>query len=176
MAHIFEMCACCNTDEDTQRFIRHFDGMSYTAITGLEITCVAGLAIHENPPYVSVVSMQLGRYGRACEQDIIERDELDIRLFHRLLTAPDFRFALTGEDPDPGLCVEKLDTGERVVTSFAPYVMSRECWLDLGSPTNDFRQFRPGYLTSFPDREWSEFLDQYGNEQLRRIYQELPPA
>jgi len=88
MAIIFELWAECYTEQDTQDFGSHFDGLQHTLITTGRVI-YWGVNRHRSwtngiPMAISVASDELSNYGVRSLTDAIETTEAGLRLYKHL--------------------------------------------------------------------------------------------
>lgn len=107
MAIIFELWVECENKEQAEKHIPHFDGLTFTLLSGLEVSWKSGIdAMYPETPGVEVWSSQLSGFGVRGVQDAVDITECGIRLYHHLLSAPEFQFAYTAFNPN--VCVAEL--------------------------------------------------------------------
>jgi len=136
---IFGLWAEHSNIEDTRRFAEHFQGLTYTLLSGHIIHWETQVF---QPPVdslgVLVSSNDLSRRGVRTLQDAIESTEAGLRLYHELKTAPAFRFARVAWDPEsPGIddlpeYVQLQPNDERILGLIC--VMDDDLYRKLGSP------------------------------------------
>jgi hypothetical protein len=146
----FGLWAECENEASLYKFKEHFDGLQHTLLTGRTITFRAGIDDSNVVCGLSVGSTQLLQNGRGIEnlKDALEVTEAGIVLYHRLKTAPDFRFVhidwnaegTTSEDLSE--CVETMSDGKRWLN--VECALNDKLYKQLGSPVS-LRQFREGY-------------------------------
>lgn len=153
MAIIFELWAECKDEANLQKFKEHFHGLKHTLLTGREITFRADIENSEVRG-INVWSSQICGNGRGIESltDALESTEAGIFLYHRLKTAPDFRFARIGWDAEkyPSFdlfnYVDTLPDGRKHWVGH-DCVFDDELYKELGSPVAIWK-FREGYWWS----------------------------
>lgn len=176
MAIIFELWVECETKEQTEAVAQHFEGLSFTLLSGLEVTWqIVVEEIVSGTSGVSLWSQQLSPYGVRTVQDAVDMSECGIRLCHHLLSAPEFLFAR--------VAVESNLSAQQLTDYFTPQpdgfrTTRLDCILhdklaqELG-PLRWFRQFRPGYVWNGYAGEDYRPLDSNDNEQLWQLKKEL---
>ena len=177
MALIFQLWLEGRDQYGNERLADYFDGMEM-AVMGRRIGWAAELTDRLGVPGVAVWSPDLSRFGVRTIHDALETTEAGLRLHHRLLGAPDFRFARVDWEAEniPAIDVSEyveLDMqGERHLD--LQCVMDNEFFQQLGHPVA-FRSFRDGYL-------WRPYLGEtyrplYSQDQvaLNNVCQELFP-
>jgi hypothetical protein len=92
MAIVFELWVECESPAYAKELVPHFDGRQHTLVTGRTVTWRAAVD-DKNARAVGVEPVGLNRYGCATQEDRIEQLESELRLYHRLLTAPTFSYA-----------------------------------------------------------------------------------
>lgn len=175
----FGLWAECENEASLDKLKAHFDGLQHTLLTGRTITFGAGID-NSSVRGLSVGAMQLQQNGRGIEnlKDALEVTEAGIILYHRLKTAPDFRFVNVGwnaegtTSEDLSNCVETLSDGNRWLN--VECALNDELYKQLGSPVS-LRQFREGYW-------WRKYLGEtymplFGTDQkeLRDLSKRLLP-
>ncbi len=180
MAVIFELWAECKDEASLYKLKAHFDDLHYTLLTGrtigfgTEITTVGVRGL-------IVSSFQLGNgYGVESLKDALEATEAGLFLYHRLKTAPNFRFAHVGWDAEnhdtSDNLLEYVETMQDGRNRWAGFecVIDDELYEQLGSPIS-FWQFREGYW-------WQKFLGEtytplFSTDQneLRELCEQLLP-
>lgn len=149
MAIIFELWAECEDETSLQQLKSHFDRLRHTLLTGREIEFRAYIE-DQDQRGLSVWSAQICGNGRGIENlnDALETTEAGIFLYHRLKTAPAFRFAhvdweaqTTTSDYLPE-CVKTMEDGRKWMDFRC--AVNDELYKQLGSPAS-FWQFREGY-------------------------------
>ncbi len=154
MAIIFELWIECENRKQAEKHISHFDGLAFTLLSGLEISWKSGIdAMCPETPGVEVWSSELSSFGVRDVQDAIDITECGIRLYHHLLSAPEFQFAYTAFNPN--VCVAELgDYFSRSPDGYRSCQFSCVLNDELAqkfAPLRFFQPFRPGYL-------WREYL------------------
>ncbi|WP_254508217.1 hypothetical protein [Anatilimnocola floriformis] len=176
MAMIFELWAECKTVKASQCFMRHFEGHQHTLVTGRMAVWHAGLEKVYGVTGISVDSRELNRYGIANEKDAIEQEEAELRLYHRLLTAPQFSYAyaarLASHHAMEDLQEFLLDTGNGQRILERDCVIADDVWHTLGQPVN-CRPFRPGYWSFLSEHQWSKLFEVSQSPELLRLRREL---
>ena len=145
----FSLWAECESEASLNELKVHFSNFQHTFLTGRTLAFSA-VILNEEVLGLSVGSTQLCKNGRGIESlnDALEVTEAGIVLYHRLQTAPDFRFAHVDWNADlktsEGLSesVEIMDDGRRWM-SFRCAV-NDELYKQIGTPAS-FWQFREGY-------------------------------
>lgn len=173
---IFELWAECKTAEASQCFMRHFDGLEYTLVTGRNTVWHAGLENVYGVLGVSVSSRELNPYGIATKEDAIEQQEAVLRLYHRLLTAPEFSYAyaarLAAITALEDLHEDVIEAGDGRRTLERECVIDEQVWQTLGQPSN-CKPLRPGYRSSLSKRQWSDLFEFSDDPELLRLRREL---
>lgn len=180
MAVVFELWAECKDEVSLYNLKSHFDGLRYTLLTGRTIgfsTEITNVGVQG----LIVSSFHLGSgYGVDTLKDALEATEAGIFLYHRLKTAPDFRFAHVGWDAenqdtsgDLLECVETMQDGRKHWSGFE-CVIDDELYKQLGAPI-PFWQFREGYW-------WQKFrgesytpLSSTDQKKLNELCEQLLP-
>lgn len=176
MAIIFELWIECETKEQTEAQAQHFEGLSFTLLSGLEVSWQ--LVVEEivsGTSGISLWSHQLSAYGVRTVQDAVDMSECGIPLCHHLLSAPEFLFARVAVEshiPAQQL-TEFFTTGpDGFRTTRLDCILHDTLAQELG-PLRFFRQFRPGYV-------WNDYsgvdyrpLGSNDNEQLWQLKKEL---
>jgi hypothetical protein len=154
--HWFQLWVESVDAEGACRLKVHFHGFQHDLLNGRTIAWfVEDNLSRESPPGVTVIPSGLAPFGPRTIHDALEHTEVGIRLFHRLLKAPEFRIAIVGMEADLHMYddlqadVIVLRNGERRFDSSYDCVMNEALWMELGRPTN-LIPFRPGY-------RWTEF-------------------
>lgn len=181
MAIIFELWAECKDEASLQKLKEHFHGLKHTLLTGREITFRADIENSEVRG-LNVWSSQICGNGRGVESltDALEATEAGIFLYHRLKTAPDFRFAHVGWDAENSTSLDLSDyvdtmTDARKHWSGYDCVFDDELYKQLGSPV-PFWQFREGYWWKKYRGETYEPLSSTDQNELRDLCERLLPG
>jgi hypothetical protein len=180
MAIIFELWAECHDPLSAQALVAHFADQHETLLTGRTIVWQAGLEPSAADQHaVTVWSPDLSRFGVRTIQDVVETTEAGLRLYHRLLLAPDFRFARAdwqaGNIPLADLpeWVDVWAGGERHLD--LDCVMDDALYQELGAPRY-YTQFRPGYWWHPYRGERYRPLHSSDQHDLNRLCLELFPS
>jgi hypothetical protein len=175
MAIIFQLWAECADATRAQRFADHFSRLKVTVTTG---TTFALEVVAESSVGAYVWSPGLSRRGILTVRDAIETTEVGIRLLHRLLTAPDFRYAHVGWEagniPMAELagCLTHLAGGDKLLGLHC--VIDDELWTDFGRP-GDVRPFRSGYRWDPYRGEEYRPLGSQDHQELWKLREQLLP-
>ena len=149
MAIIFELWVECESEAQSEKHISHFEGLKFTLLSGLNVSWKTRIErTYSGTAGIEVWSPQLSNFGIVTVQDAIEMSECGIRLYHHLLSAPDFQFAYIAFNPS--ICVAEIGDylslmadGSRSC-SFS-CVLNDKLVQQIG-PLNFFQPFRSGYL------------------------------
>ncbi len=149
MAIIFELVVECETKEQAEKQFSHFEGLTFTLLSGLKVSLQTSIQQTDSgTSTLEVSSPQLNGWGVCTVQDAVDMSECGVRLYHHLLSAPDFQFAYIGFNPS--ICVAEL--GDYLSLSSDGYrSCSFSCVLDdkvaqKFEPLGFFQPFRPGYV------------------------------
>jgi hypothetical protein len=179
MAIVFELWMECQSPAHAEQMVPHFDGLQHTLVTGRAVTWRAGVD-YQNALAVEVEPVGLNRYGCATEEDNVEQTESELRLYHRLLTAPAFRYARAARCAylrplDDVLWEYSRDGGGETPDGFDLHcVLDEEVWDRLGRPTA--RLFRPGYWSTVTSEHWLKLLAGANYPELLGFYREMLSA
>jgi len=145
----FCLWAECETEENLQALKNHFDGLEHTLLTGRRIHFSAGIDNEEVRGLV-VNAREICEHGCGIStlQETLDATETGIFLYHKLLDAPDFRFAHVGFDA-------YKTTSEYLFESVFTYadgnrwiefecVVNEHFYNQLGCPAS-MEDFRKGY-------------------------------
>ena len=176
----FELWIECDNAEEAERQAQHFSGLHFTLLNGNTVAW----DLEVNPKYlaafgVTLRSPQLSRYGIRTAQDAIDMSESGVRLYHHLLTAPEFLFARAAVEPTLITTAELADFFELQAGGFytCPFscVLSQRLAERIG-PLRFFREFRSGYVWNDYHGEAYHPLGSNDNPQLLRLQRELLPV
>ena len=145
----FGLWAECESEESLQQLGSHFHNLEYSLLTGRKIHFSAAI-INEEARGLEVIAREICEHGKGIGtlQETLEATETGIFLYHKLLDAPDFRFAHVGFDAYKTTShflfesVYTMNNGERWVA--AECVVSEQLYNQLGAPRS-LRDFRRGY-------------------------------
>ena len=179
----FELWVECSTSEEAKSQAQYFEGLHFTLLCGLKVTWTLDV----NPKHldyakafgVTIRSPQLSRYGIRTVQDAVDMSECGIRLYHHLLTAPEFLFARVALEPTLLPSAEISDYFEQQSNGFRTCGLS--CVLNHKlaqqfEPLQFFREFRCGYLWNGYYGEEYRPLGSNDNKQLWPMRTELLPV
>lgn len=177
MALVFQMLVECENERDTERQKSHFEGLSFTLLTGREVFWTTEVETHSSGTFIITVwSEQLGLYGVRTVEDAVIMSECGVRLYHHLRSAPKFLFAR--------VAVESNITSSQI----ADYLLAQPggfhtCHLNgcvlhekltrRFEPLSFFREFRPSYVWN---GYWGEDYRPLGSNdhpELLRLDQQL---
>ena len=179
MAIIFELFVECETREGAERQARHFEDLSFALPDG----STPAWQCYSEQTYsgtwsVEVSSPQLGEGGGSTVQDALEMSECGIRLYHHLLTAPEFIYAYTGFNP----CCPVAELGD-FLSEGADGLRSCPFTCVLGDaqaqavgPLRSFTPFRPGYVWNTYRGEEYRPLGSFDHPELRTLSKQLLPS
>ena len=183
MAIGFELYAEFKNQGSAERFIGHFQGLRHTLLNGRTISWTAfgpfG-AKHASSVSVSFYSPDLGRRGIRCLQDALESTEAGLRLYHHLLSAPEFRYARVDWEAENIPLIDLHEYIDHFGEDGSHLVMRLSCVIDealfeeLGRPTN-MRPFRPGYYWNPYRGESYRPLGSIDQPELWQLRAELLP-
>jgi hypothetical protein len=181
MAIPFELWVECESPTHAEQVVPHFHGLRHTLVTGRAVTWHAAVDF-ENALVVGVEPLGLNRFGIATEGDRVEQEESALRLYHRLLTAPAFRYAHAARQAHLTPLEEFLwdsgggAEGDQGALDFE-CVVDDGVWARLGQPS-DWRPFRPGYWTTISwdlwrGRQWLGLLGGGRHPELLGLCREV---
>ena len=175
MAITFELWVECESREQAEKHIPHFDGLTFTLLSGLEVSWKSGIDAMWTETGVEVWSSQLNNWGICTVQDAVDVSECGIRLYHHLLTAPNFDFAYTAWNPN--ISVAEMEDyfsvspdGHRSC-NFACVLSERLA--EKFSPLRGFQPFRPGYVWRDYNGEDYTPLGSNDHPELSRLKRQL---
>jgi len=175
MATFFTLWVECIDAESLDSFDSHFSGLTHDLFTGRTITWKSETG--GTPTSIEFRSGELSSMGIRTVQDAIETTEAGLRLYHHLLSAPDFRFARLAWEAwtvpmeELGGYIEKSDDGSNLPIQC---VIDNALWEQLSRPRN-MRPFRPGYYWSRYRGETYHPLGSNDHPELFRLNHELLP-
>jgi hypothetical protein len=146
MTWAFSLSAECGSEQiAAEQFAQHFDGLSWVLSSGIQSQChTAIFQDFDENWWCRVCPDNLSGIGIDAPDVAYLMTELGILLYHRLVFAPTFRYALVGVEVDEFRTYSELSI-EIPATSFPGLVLAETVWRSLGaSPL--FRPFSPGYV------------------------------
>ena len=178
----FEIWVECNDAEEAERQAQHFTGLHFRLLSDLDVTW----QLETNPKHLDYVqaygvalrSPQLSRAGIRTVQDAVDMSECGVRLYHHLLTAPDFLFARVALEPTLIPSAELSDYFELQASGFHTCGFSCVLSQQLAhrfEPLRFFGEFRPGYVWNGYRGEEYRPLGSNDNQQLYPLYRQLLP-
>lgn len=179
----FELWVECSNVEEAERQAQHFTGLGFTLLSGLAVTW----QLEINPRHLEYVkafgvtlrSPQLSRYGVRTVQDAVDMSESGVRLYHHLLTAPEFLFARAALELTLIPSAELDDFFELQAGGFHTCGFSCVLSQQLAQrfePLRFFNEFRPGYVWNGYHGEEYRPLGSSDNPRLLILRQELLPS
>lgn len=175
MSIIFELWAECQDSAAAQAFKQHFSSLEYTLMTGRTIRWE--MSIYPDHPAESIAlsgsSDDLSRFGVRTLTDALEATEVGIRLYHHLLSAPDFQFARIDWEAR-NIPVRDLPEYCEPEPLSLQCVLQEQLFRSFGSPPF-FVPFRPGYYWN--SYQGAIYRPLYSNDQpaLYTLFRELFP-
>jgi hypothetical protein len=188
MAWNYSLSAECGPDRSRATALaKHFEGLSFQLVTGKASVCSATVGLDdEHDWWVDIFPDSITQSNGSSLTDAIEVSEVGFRLYKRLRSAPQFRFALFGCE------VQQFRLHSQLLDSVAVYgdghkefdrhpafdglVLSDEIWEELEQPIA-FVRFADGYRWRlYGGKEHAVVLDDahYGR-LLRGLRNELYP-
>jgi hypothetical protein len=146
MAWIFSLSAECGAEQTAvEQFAHHFDAISWVLLNGSQFQCHAVIFqdVEENW-WCRVFPSGISEVGIDTPESAYLMTELGILLYHRLRSAPPFRYALVGVEVDEFRTYSEL-LEESSTLAFPGLVLSETVWQAVGS-SQSFRPFSPGYV------------------------------
>jgi len=149
MAIVFELWAECHAEDDRDALVEHVDGWEIVLATSGRTVRWDARPEPEPEFALTATAAGLSTQGVRTLDDAVEATECGLRIYHRLLTAPDFRFvraywdAGTLHSDELHEYVDYEPLGERPRLSLS-CVVEDALFRELGEPWS-FEPFRDGY-------------------------------
>ena len=154
MALPFEFCIECGANkQDAELMLLHFSQLSFQLLT--ETICEFNLSLWQDGSqnwWCEMHPKNLTNSGVRTVKDAVELSEVGLRLYHRLLTAPNFRIALIGFDVGDMWSISELRNyinhfhdGSKSLR-FRGLVLRKNVWEELGMPEAFWSRFKVGYI------------------------------
>ena len=176
MALIFEMWVECNNEADAERQKKHFDGLSFTLLDGFEVSWTTEIERTSSMTSgVSIWSKQLSDKGVRTVEDAVNMSECGVRLYHHLLSAPDFLFAHAAVEANiPASQITDFFTAQQGgFNTCSLHCVLHEKLAQQFEPLGFFREFRPGYVWNRYYGEWYRPLGSNDHPELLLLKQQL---
>jgi len=154
MALPFEFCIECGANkQDAELMLLHFSQLSFQLLT--ETICEFNLNLWQDGSqnwWCEMYPKNLTNSGVRTVKNAVELSEVGLRLYHRLLTAPNFRIALIGFDVGGMWSLSELrlyrdhhEDGSKWL-NFRGLVLRKDIWVELDKPNSFWSRFKEGYI------------------------------
>lgn len=146
MAWTFSLSAECGAEQiAAEQLAQYFDGLSWLLSNGRQSQChTAVFQDIEGNWWCQACPSGISEVGIDQSDIAYQMTELGILLYHRLRSAPPFRYALIGVEVDEFRTYSEL-ISEASVPRFPGLVLAETVWQSLGASTL-FRPFSSGYV------------------------------
>ncbi|RUT01291.1 hypothetical protein DSM106972_068420 [Dulcicalothrix desertica PCC 7102] len=146
MAWVFSLSAECGSEQAlAQEFSQHFDGIYWTLSNGTQSQCQVSIFQDiEDNWWCRVCPSNISEVGVSTPETAYLMTELGLLLYKRLLSAPNFRYALVGVEVDEFRTYNEL-LEDLPNFAFPGLVLALSIWQETGSPQT-FHYFSSGYV------------------------------